>query len=206
MADENNKADIDTSIDANVTDPQQEDNTSVQAEITTLRQQLCAKEEEAKNNYERFIRQSAELDNFKKRNAREREEATRFATETLIKDLLPIIDNLERAIAHAAGGRNGNPLVEGVEMVLKSCLDTLGKHGVRQIVAIGQTFDPTQHEAMAQVESDNQASNTVLEEYHKGYKLHDRLLRPTLVSVSKASKSQEKKNESGEVEKGQSDD
>ena len=174
--------------------------------IADLRKQLEAKEQEAKNSYERYLRQAAELDNFKKRTAREREEAIRFANEALIKDLLPVVDNLERAVAHASGGGNGKPLVEGVEMVLKGLLDVLMKHGVVQITALGQLFDPSKHEAMAQVESDTHEPNSVVDELHKGYMLRDRLLRPALVSVAKAIKLQEKKNDDSQVENEPGDD
>lgn len=175
-------------------------------EIEDLRRQLQAKEEESKNHYDRFLRQVAELENFKKRTTREKDEAIRFATEYLIKDLLPILDNLERAVAHAQGGGNGQPLVDGVAMVLKGFFDVLGKHGVVQISAAGQPFDPTKHEAMAQVETDAHAPNTVVEEHHKGYLFHDKLLRPALVSVAKSPNTKEKKNNGGEVENGPSDD
>jgi molecular chaperone GrpE len=174
--------------------------------IADLRNQLEAKELEAKNSYERYLRQAAELDNFKKRTARERDEAIRFANEALIKHLLPVVDNLERAVAHASGGGNGKPLVEGVEMVLKALLDVLMKHGAVQITALGQLFDPSKHEAMAQVESDTYEPNSVVDELHKGYMLRDRLLRPALVSVAKAIKSQGKKNDDSEVENEPGDD
>jgi molecular chaperone GrpE len=176
------------------------------SELDHLRQELAAKELEAKTNYDRFLRQVAELDNVKKRSAREREEISRFANEALIKDLLPVVDNLERAVAHASGSGNGKPLVEGVEMVLKGLLDVLAKHGVTQISAVGQPFDPSKHEAMAQVESESHESNSVVEELHKGYTLRDRLLRPALVSVAKPSKTREKKNGEGTVENDPSDD
>lgn len=185
---------------------QEENPDPISTAIADLRKQLEAKELEAKNSYERYLRQAAELDNFKKRTARERDEAIRFANEALIKDLLPVVDNLERAVAHASGGGNGNPLVEGVEMVLKGLLDVLMKHGVVQITALGQLFDPSKHEAMAQVESDTHEPNSVVDELHKGYMLRDRLLRPALVSVAKAIKSQEKKNDESEVENEPSDD
>jgi molecular chaperone GrpE len=175
-------------------------------ELDNLRQELAVKELEAKTNYDRFLRQVAELDNVKKRSAREREEISRFANEALIKDLLPVVDNLERAVAHASGGGNGKPLVEGVEMVLKGLLDVLAKHGVTQISAVGQPFDPSKHEAMAQVESESHEPNSVVEELHKGYTLRDRLLRPALVSVAKSSKTREKKNGKGTVENDPSDD
>jgi len=175
-------------------------------ELTKLREQLAAKTQEAKENYDRYVRQIAESENFKKRNVRERDDAIRFANETLIKDLLPVIDNLERAIAHAADGKNGKPLVEGVEMVLKGFLDVLGKYGVTQIVAVGQPFDPSKHEAIAQVSSPDHEPNTVVEELHKGYMFRDRLLRAALVSVSKAPETKEKKNENGLVENNSLDD
>ena len=193
--------------DESATQTLQEENADPAATaIADLRNQLEAKELEAKNSYERYLRQAAELDNFKKRTARERDDAIRFANEALIKDLLPVVDNLERAVAHASGGGNGKPLVEGVEMVLKALLDVLMKHGAVQITALGQLFDPSKHEAMAQVESDTHEPNSVVDELHKGYMLRDRLLRPALVSVAKAIKSQEKKNDDSEVENEPGDD
>ena len=183
-----------------------EDAKIMDSELDTLRQELATKELEARNNYDRFLRQVAELENFKKRTARERDDVSRFANETLIKDLLPVVDNLERAIAHASGGGNGKSIIEGVEMVLKGLLDVLTKHGVSQISAVGQPFDPAKHEAMSQVENDRHEPNSVVEELHKGYSLRDRLLRPALVSVAKPAKSQEKKNDRGKVENDPSDD
>jgi len=183
-----------------------ENSTPEDSEVKKLRQELDAKREEAKGNYDRFVRQAAELENFKKRAAREKDEAVRFANENLIRDLLPVIDNLERAVSHAQGGGNGKPLVEGVEMVLKGLLDVLARHGVEQISAVGQSFDPGKHEAMAQVESDKHAPNTVIEEHHKGYLLKDRLLRPALVTVAMSLKTREKKNGGTEVENDPTDD
>jgi molecular chaperone GrpE len=179
---------------------------SAESEVSKLRQQIQNREQEAKDNYDRFLRQTAELENFKKRSAREKEDAVRFGNETLIKDLLPVIDNLERAVMHAKGGGNGQPLVEGVELVLKGLFDVLGKHGVSQITAAGQLFDPGKHEAMSQVESEAHEPNTVIDEFHKGYLLNDRLLRPALVSVATSSKTHAKKNADTKVENGPTDD
>ena len=177
------------------------------SELQEIRQQLEKKESEAKENYDRFLRQVAELENFKKRMAREKGEAIRYANENLMKDLLPVLDNLERAVDHAQErGGNGKPLLEGVEMVLKGFLDVLNKYGVTQIPAKGESFDPEKHEAIAQVESEAYEPNTVVEEHHKGYYLLDRLLRPSLVSVAKPPEAKEKKKEDGEVEKGGGDD
>ncbi len=181
-------------------------NVETDDELASLRQQLAAKKDEAKTNYDRYVRQVAEAENFKKRNARERDDAIRFANEALLKDILPVLDNLERAIAHAAGGENGKSLVDGVEMVLKGFLDVLSKFGVSQISAVGQPFDPSKHEAIAQVVSDTWEPNTVVDELHKGYMFRDRLLRAALVSVAKAPETKEKKNDGGEVENNPSDD
>ncbi len=175
-------------------------------ELAKLRQHLKAKEVEAKENYDRYLRQVAELENFKKRINREREEAIRFANEALVKDLLPVVDNLERAVAHSKDGGNGKPLVEGVEMVLRGLFDVLAKHGVVQVSAVGQPFDPQKHEAMAHIEVGTHEPNTIVDEYHKGYMLRDRLLRPALVSVAKPPKSQEKKNSGHKVENDGGDD
>jgi molecular chaperone GrpE len=209
MADEKEKIDAQTTAtdgpDPSVSDAQ---STALDqaAQLAMLREQLEAKEREANDNYDRYLRQVAELENFRKRANREKDEAIRFANEALVKDLLPVVDNLERAVAHAKDGGNGKPLVEGVEMVLRGFFDTLAKHGVVPIAAVGQRFDPEKHEAMAQIESGTFEPNTVVEEYHKGYLLRDRLLRPALVSVAKTPKSQRKKNNDGEVENEPGDD
>jgi molecular chaperone GrpE len=177
-----------------------------QQELAELREKLDAKEKEAKEHYERYLRQVAEVDNFKKRINREKEDAIRYANENLIKDILPVMDNLERAIAHAQGGGNGKPLVEGVEMVLRGLLDVFGKHGVVQVPAVGEVFDPGKHEAIAQVESSQYEPNTVVDEHHRGYLLRDRLLRPALVTIAKAPAVKEEKNGESEVEKAPGDD
>lgn len=146
----------------------------------------AALQAEAKANYELFLRERAELENFKRRMQRDKSEALRFANEPLVRDLLPVVDNLERAIAHAQGGGNGQPLIEGVQLVLRAFLDVLEKHGVTRVSATGEPFDPTKHEAVAQVETEELPPNSVAEEHTPGYSLHDRLLRAAMVSVSKA--------------------
>jgi molecular chaperone GrpE len=209
---EETKPHSDETLDESIDDQQMAESAPAEStsetadELASLREQLAAKEVEAKTNYDRYVRQVAEAENFKKRNARERDDAIRFANEALLKEILPVLDNLERAIAHAAGGENGKSLVDGVEMVLKGFLDVLSKFGVNQIAAVGQPFDPSKHEAMAQVVSDTQEPNTVVDELHKGYMFRDRLLRAALVSVAKASETKDKKNGSGEVENDLSDD
>ena len=151
-------------------------------EIDQLRRQLQEKTEEAARNYDLYLRERAEAVNFKKRLVRENSEALRFANEPLVRDLLPVVDNLERAVEHAEG--DGQSVIEGVRLVLKSLLDILERHGVKRIEAVGEQFDPTRHEAMAQVESREHEPNQVVDQHHSGYLLHDRLLRPALVTVS----------------------
>ena len=206
MAEENKKLDVTRSDSAEeVVDISLPSETG-QQDLAELREKLQSKEQESKENYERYLRQVAEVDNFKKRVNREKEDAIRYANENLIKDILPVMDNLERAIAHAQGGGNGKPLVEGVEMVLRGLLDVFSKHGVVQVPAVGEVFDPGKHEAMAQVESSQYQPNTVINEHHRGYLLRDRLLRPALVTIAKAPQGKEGKNGQSEVEKGPGDD
>jgi len=154
--------------------------------IRALEEGLEAAREEARQSHERWLRERADLENLKKRAARERTETARFANEAMLKDLLPVVDNLERAVEHARSGGNGQPLVDGVALVLKALLDVLERHGVTRIQAKGTPFDPAHHEAMAQVETAEHEPNVVVAEHQPGYRLHERLLRPALVSVAKA--------------------
>ncbi len=157
---------------------------SPEEEIARLRQELSEKEVEAAACRDQFLRERAELENFKRRSRRDQAESLRFACEPLIRDLLPAVDNLERAVQHAAGGGNGAPLVEGVTLVLKSLEDTLRRHGVTIVdAAPGEVFDPTRHEALARVEMDGEP-NRIVNQHERGAFLHDRLLRPAKVVVS----------------------
>ena len=155
---------------------------SLEPTIDQLKQQLEEAQAEARAANDRFLRERAELENFKKRMQREQNDALRFACEPLIRELLPIADNLERALEHADG--NGQSVLEGVRLVLKALLEALERHGVNRIDAVGEPFDPARHQAMAQVESTEFEPNRVVEQHHPGYLLHGRLLRPALVTVS----------------------
>ena len=134
---------------------------------------------------ERVLRTAADAENFKKRLQREKEEQTRYANETFMRELLPVIDNLERAIQHSATAANQEGLVDGLNMTLKGFIDTLARFGCTVLEAIGKTFDPNFHEAVSQEESSKVEPNTVLKELQKGYMLKERLLRPAMVIVSK---------------------
>jgi molecular chaperone GrpE len=153
--------------------------------VAELEAELEAAREEVRQAHDRWVRERADLDNQKKRATRERQDAVRFGNEALVRDLLPVVDNLERAIAAAGGGGNGKPLVDGVELVLKAFLDALQRHGVERVAATGERFDPARHEAVAYVESSTHDAQHVVEEHQPGYRLNDRLLRPAMVTVSK---------------------
>lgn len=172
---------------------------SPELEVEQLRQQLRQKEEEAHAAADRFLRERAELENFKKRMQREKVEAVRFASEPLIRDLLPVVDNLERAIAHEDA--DDKSIRDGVRIVLESLLGILAAHGVQRIDAVGERFDPAKHQALAQRESEDEP-NRVLEQHQRGYRLHDRLLRPALVTVS-GRNSDTAGSANGSVEKGE---
>jgi len=158
----------------------------LQERVRALEVALEAAREEARQNHERWLRERADVENIKRRAARERADLAKFACEALLRDLLPVVDNLERAVAHAEGGGDGDPLLSGVKLVRKSLLEVLERHGIRRVPARGTLFDPADHEAMAQVESAVHEPNAVVDEHQAGYRLHDRLLRPALVTVAKA--------------------
>lgn len=146
-------------------------------------------EQELAAAHERYVRLAADFDNFRKRALKDREEAHHFGHQALVKDLLPSVDNLERAVEHArqaTGGEAASALLEGVELVLRELQAVLAKHGVQAIDALGQPFDPSLHEAMAQVPDATRPPNTVVEVYQRGYQLRGRLLRPARVVVSRA--------------------
>ena len=174
------------------------------SETERLQAELDAAREEARRNHDLYLREAAETENYKKRVTREKHDAIRYANEALVRDLLPVIDDLERAAQHAPADGNLRPLLDGIELVLKSCHEALQKHGVTPITAKGQPFDPEKHEAFAQVESGDHEPNTVVDEVHRGYYLTDRLLRPSLVSVAKAPTLNEK--EEATVENDPTDD
>jgi len=146
---------------------------------------LEAAERRAQENHERFLRAAAELDNFRKRKEREVSDLRKYANQTLLRELLAVVDNLERALA--ASQENGEPegLMEGVRMTLKELLKIFDQFRVQPIESLQQPFDPNLHEAVMQEPSDAVPANTVLKELQKGYMLRDRLLRPAMVVVSK---------------------
>ncbi len=146
---------------------------------------LEEKTKEAAENFDKWLRLRAEFENFKKRVQREKADLMKFGSENLLKAMLPALDNLARAIDHGKNAPENDSLLEGVEITHKQFLNILEKFGVKPIQAAGEIFNPEQHEAIAQEESE-QEPNRVIEEVERGYLFHDRLLRPAKVIVSKA--------------------
>lgn len=153
----------------------------------SLEEQLAAKEKEARENWDRFLRERADLENYRKRVGREKEELLNYGNKSLLEEILPIIDNLERALAHSSEDGLG-AVVEGIRMTHAMLLTALKKFNVTPIEAVGTPFDTTLHQAMAQVPTDQYEPNTIVEEYQKGYMLKERLLRPSMVTVATALK------------------
>ena len=151
-----------------------------------LENKLKDKEKEIEELKDKYLRTYAEMENMKKRLEKEKKEAIEYANETLLKEILPFIDNIERAIEHANENAKIEDFIKGIELTLENLLKTLEKFGVKQITAKDKPFDPNYHEAMGVVETDEVEPNTVVEEMQKGYILKNRLLRPSLVTVSKA--------------------
>ena len=157
------------------------------AEDESLEERLRVADARAEENYDRLLRITAEFENYKKRMEREMNDFRKFANESLIKDILPIVDNLERALEIRYGNNEKafHNMLEGVQMTLKGLLGSLEKFGVVPIESLEKPFDPNFHQAVMQEESEGHPQNTVSKELQKGYMMSDRLLRPAMVVVSK---------------------
>ena len=153
--------------------------------VAELEAKLAAAEKEKKDNYDRFLRSAADLENMRKRQKRELEDAKFETKNKVLKEMLPVVDNLERAIEHAGAGGEKNPILEGVQLVLRQFTAAFERLDVTPVDAMGQPFDPNLHEAISQQESD-QPPGTVVQVLQRGYRAGERLLRPALVVVAKA--------------------
>ena len=149
-----------------------------------IQQALTSKSEELKALNDKYLRLAAEVDNYKRLAQRDQRDQIRFGNEQLLKELLPVVDNLERAVKAAKDGGSGEALVQGVELTLKQLVGSLTKFGVQPMQAVGQPFDPSGHQAVASVPSDRVPEQHVVEEFQRGYRLHDRILRAAMVTVS----------------------
>lgn len=153
--------------------------------LKEMETRLESVEQEAKEAHDRFLRVSAEFENYKKRSSREMDEFRKFANESLIREMLTVVDNLERALNSSNNDNQVNShIAEGVGMTLKEILKVFEKFYVKPIEALGKPFDPNFHQAAMREETNERPENTVLNELEKGYMIHDRLLRPAMVVVS----------------------
>lgn len=146
---------------------------------------LRQKEEEIARLHDKMLRMMADVDNMRKRLEREREDIICYGNEQLLRELLPVVDNLERALQHGESQSDPGALREGVELTLRNFLTVLEKFGCKPFESVGMPFDPRYHEAVMQRESMEYPENTVIEEFQKGYVFRDRLLRPAMVVVAK---------------------
>ena len=141
---------------------------------------------EVEEKQDRLLRALAETENVRRRAQRERDDYVRYANESLLRDLIPVLDNLDRALEAARPGGDATGVVAGVELIQRELLKVLERAGVERYSALGQPFDPTRHEAIASVVSEDAAPGTVVRETLPGYQLHNRVLRAALVSVAAA--------------------
>ena len=162
-----------------------DEETEVSDREPTVEERAADAESKYKEMQDRYLRLNAEFDNYKKRMMRENSDRLKYFNMELIKELLPSVDNLERAISHAGDDNSDlENMIEGLQMVYKGMQEAFGKFGVSEIESIGKEFDPNCHQAVGMIESQEFPENHVAEECLKGYYLHDRIIRPTMVRVS----------------------
>jgi molecular chaperone GrpE len=178
------KEEIDEQGQADVSSSDEDADKAVSAQNAELKEELAQKKKEATDNYDKYLRAVADLDNYKKRAIREKADIIKYGKEDVIKDILPFVDSLDRALAHADGS-DVQTFKEGIKLIQEQLLSCLKKHGVEKIDSVGLDFDPNFHEAMMQVESEEHAENKVVNEVQKGYLLNGRLLRPSKVCICK---------------------
>ena len=158
-----------------------------QDEVAALKETIEQKEKEAKDHYDRYMRAAAELDNYKKRAAKEKADVIKYGKEDIIKDILPFLDSLDRALEHK-DANDAQAFRNGIALIQDQLLCCLKKHGVERIECAGTDFDPNFHEALMQMDSSDHDDNQIVSEVEKGYLLNGRLIRPSRVCVCKKTK------------------
>ena len=152
--------------------------------VTDLQLALAAKAEEVRSLNDKYLRLAAEFDNYKRLIQRDQRDQIRFGNEQLLKELLPVLDNLERAIKASQEGGDSNVLIQGVDLTLKQLTGVLSRFHVKPVETVGQLFNPATHQSVTSVASKKIPEQHVVEEFQRGYLLHDRILRAAMVSVS----------------------
>ncbi|AJY76295.1 nucleotide exchange factor GrpE [Paenibacillus beijingensis] len=168
----------------NVTEPAADEAAGGTAEETQEDPRVAELTKLAEENQQRYLRAQADFDNFRRRTAKEKEELAQYASMKLLGQLLPVVDNFERAIAATAGNGDYESLSKGVEMIFRQLEGVLEQEGLKAMKAVGEPFNPEFHQAIMQVESDEHEEGIVVEEVQKGYVLKDKVLRPAMVKVS----------------------
>ncbi len=153
--------------------------------VEELQAAVAQKDEAIKGLEEKLLYLQAEFENFRKLKAREAQELVKYGNEKLLKELIPVVDNLDMALEHAAKSEDAKGIGEGIQLTLNQFLKVLEKEGVVRIDAVGARFDPNLHEAFFQEEREDLEADTVVSEFQKGYLLNGRLIRPSRVVVSK---------------------
>jgi len=176
---------VDEKQDDRLSEIEKSKNADADNQLKEMHAMLEAKEKEAKETYDRLLRVSADFENYKKRSARELEDFRKYANQTLLKEMLSVVDNLELAINSSNHRKKADKtLMEGLNLTLNEILRVFERFDVKPIEAQGQKFDPAFHEAVMREETDDFPENTVVSEFQKGYLIHDRLLRPAMVVVA----------------------
>jgi molecular chaperone GrpE len=153
-------------------------------ELTADQKKIMELESKVDELNNRVLRTQADFDNYRRRAKVEQETAAKYRAQTIVEEIIPALDNFERALAVQVDSDQGKTLLQGMEMVYRQLVEALTKEGVTEIEAIGQQFDPHMHQAVMQVEDENHESNSVVEVLQKGYKLKDRVIRPAMVKVN----------------------
>ena len=148
-------------------------------------------QKESQRNYDLYLRSQAEMENMKKRNRKDKEDWLKFASETLIKEMLPVLDNLEKALSHSNNENTVHALKEGIHLTLKGLKDSLSKSGLEEVKALGESFDPCFHEAVSEMDDPKAKPGIVITELQKGYVLNSRLIRPAMVVVNRKKAAQQ---------------
>jgi len=171
--------------DQTPTPPSDTEPLSLEQELQSLKAELEQKNSALQASQDKQLRLHAEFDNYKKRVARDQMEQLRYANEKLLKELLPVLDNLERALSHIKDLPEQSPWMEGVELTYRQWLEALKKFGVTPISSTGELFDPNHHQAVTYLDTNEQPENHVAAELQKGYLYYERVLRPSMVAVAR---------------------
>ncbi|MDD3653934.1 MAG: nucleotide exchange factor GrpE [Desulfotomaculaceae bacterium] len=150
-----------------------------------LRSQFAEQQKLAEDYFNRLARVQADYDNFRRRTRKEKADFYKYASEPLVVALLPVLDNFERALA--AEGESVESFKSGVQMIFRQLMDILEAEGLTPVLAVGEQFDPTRHEAVLQAQTDEYPDNTIIEEFSRGYCLKDKVIRPSMVKVARSS-------------------